>query len=990
MNKKLVLLGAALLLGAASASAQSRVSGRVTDSHGEPVMGATVRVVGTKILTQTDANGNFTISRVPSSAKQLNVTYIGMQSATVSVAGNVQVVLHDNELGEAVVVGYGTAKKIGTVVGAVKKVGGDVVEGKPVVNIADALQGQVAGMQILNNTGDVGDVNNVSILIRGAGSLSASTDPLLVIDGTPVGMAMLSMLNSNDIENVTILKDASATSIYGSRAANGVIYITTKKGRRGEKGVVTISQKIGWSQLARSIGNPASADELLDFQLSNGIITPSSYATYKAHGANTDWQEYGFDNAAPQYQTDASFRGGTESTNYYISTSYLKQNGLTAFSNLKRNTLRSNIESKVNDWISVGLTQGITYNERDQDGYTQQGNNNIRSFSTGTVMMPHYWDPYDPESQATHMIWGMGSSGYDSKWLLEQQPQAVKDVVFQGNAYVQLTPLKGLTIRSQLGLYATDTRASSRQTTEFAELAGTSAEGTESHSRSSQWTITNTAEYKFTIKKDHAVTLLAGHEGIKYDSNGFSATASGFQDNDLMLLSNATTPEDPSQSQSKYEYLSFFGRGDYAFKDRYFANITVRSDASSRFGSSNRTAVFVSGGVAWDIMKELFMQPASTWLTGLRFSASVGSTGNSGIGNYEHLGLAGTAQYNGDLGLGFVQYPNEELGWEKQIQTNIGLSASFWGRLDLDVTFYHRKTKNMLLGMPLPLTTGQSSQSTNVGEMSNRGIELELNYDIVKTRDWYLSFRGTYSYNINRIDKLFYGLDEWPVRSSLLCYKVGSSLNFYMPIFAGIDREDGKPMWYKVGYSGDAGYDYDPETMTKDESQLDYLYQDTGKKMDPPHQGGFGLTASWKGLTLVADFTYVIGKYMVDNTYFFATSSQNAEQGYNVDRDYIYNRWQKVGDEASLPAYGIDSQFDTHLLENASFMRLKNLTLSYDLPKRWCERTGFVEGVRVNFTGRNLFTVTKYQGADPEIGTNISLSGFPATRDYTLGIEVRF
>ncbi len=987
-KQKLVLLGAALLLGAATASAQTRVKGRVTDSHGEPVMGAAIRVAGTKIVTTTDENGNFTLSNVPASAKHLNITYIGMQAATASISGNVNVVLRDNELNEAVVVGYGTAKKLGTVVGSVKKVGGEVVEGKPVLNVADALQGQVSGMQVLNNSGDVGNVNNVSITIRGEGSVSASTTPLIVVDGTPVGVSMLSLINSSDIESVTTLKDASATSIYGSRAANGVIYITTKRGRTGEKAQVTVSQKIGWSQLANSIANPASADELLDFQFLNNIISPTEYTKYKEHGANTDWQKYGFDNAAPMYNTEIGIRGGSERTTYYLSGSYLKKAGLTQFSNIKRTTMRTNIESKVKDWLSVGINQGFSYSEREYDGYTQNGNNNIRSFTTAVYTMPRYWDPYDPESQKNHEVWGMGD--LDSKYCLQQQPRTMKDIVYNGSGFVQLTPVKGLTIRSQLGLYATDTRSSRRLLMGLAAVESSTGTRSESHSRSTMWTITNTAEYKFNIGKDHFFTVLLGQEGIKSDANGFSASVSGIQDDRLALLSNGTTPENPSQSESKTEYLSFFGRADYALKEKYYANVTVRSDASSRFGKDNRTAVFVSGGLAWDIIKEDFMLASRSWLTDLRLSASVGSTGNSEIGNYGYFALSASGQYGGQLAYAYAQFPNSKLGWEKQIQGNIGIAATFFGKLHVDLNLYNRKTKNMLMSMPLPLTTGMSAQTMNIGEMSNRGVEVELGYDILKTRDWFLNFHATYAYNTNKIDKLFYDLDEWPMKGNLLCYQVGKSLNFYMPIFAGIDRTDGKPMWYKVGYKGKAGYDYNPETMTKDESQIDDLYQDTGKRLTAPHTGGFGLTLAWKGLTLTADFTYVIGKYLVDNTRYFATSYGNASSGYNVDKDYIYNRWMKPGDEAKYPAYGTDSQFDTSLLEKASFMRLKNLSLSYDLPKHWMERTKFIENVRFNFTGRNIFTVSPFKGADPEIGTNISLSNFPATRDFTLGVEVTF
>lgn len=991
MNKKLVLLGAGLLLTAATASAQQHVTGKVTDSHGEPVMGATVRVAGTKIATTTDAQGNFRLSNVPASAKKLNVSYIGMQAQTVSVAGNVKVVLKDNELGEAVVVGYGSAKKVGTIVGSVKKVSGEVVEGKPVANIADALQGQIAGMSIINGSGDAGSINNVSITIRGTGSVSASSTPLLVVDGTPVGISMLSLLNSSDIESITTLKDASATSIYGSRAANGVIYITTKKGHKNEKAVVTIAQKIGWSQLARSIGNPMSADELLDFQLSHGIIYGDQYAEYKAHGANTNWQKYGFDNAAPMLNTDFSVRGGSENTNYYISGSYLNQDGLTKFSEFKRYTLRTNIDSKLNDWLSIGVNQSITYTERHSDGYTVQGTNNLRSASLTAIGFPAYWDPYDEESQKDHMIWGMGSGGYDSKWLLDMQPYRVNDIVYNGSAYLQLNPVKGLTIKSQLGLYATETQSKQVQfTPSAAQMLGYSSTASASSSRSSLWTITNTIEYKFDLGQDHDLTLLAGHEGIKSDSWGFSASASGLEDDDLVLISNATTPEMGSESKSKYEYLSFFGRVDYGFKKKYYANFTVRSDESSRFGKSNRQALFYSGGIMWDMMQENFMREQSSWLTSLQLKASVGSTGNSEVGNYGHLGITGTTQYNGQTGFGFAQYANPDLGWEKQIQFNFGFSATLFSKLTVDLNAYYRKTKDMLMSTPIPLTTGLSSQMQNIGEMSNRGVELEVRYDAIRTRDWYLGFRATYSFNRNRIDKLFYDLDEWPMTSYLLNYIKGKSLNFYMPIYAGVDKEDGAPMWYKKGYSGKAGYVYDPETMTKDETQIDDLYQDTGKQQEPPHVGGFGITASWKGISLTADFSFMLKKYMVNNAYFFVTSRQNAINGYNLDRDMLTKMWQKVGDEAELPGYDYESQFDTHVLENASFLRLKNLTLAYEFPKTLVQKTKFISNIRLNFTTRNLFTVTKYKGADPENGSNLSTNGFPATRDYTFGLEVQF
>lgn len=984
MNKKSVLLGVGFLLSAASAMAQQVVTGKVVDSQGDPVMGATVHVHGTKISTQTDVDGNFKLTDVPATAKKLNVSFIGMQAETVSVAGNVKVVLKDNELGEAVVVGYGTAKKVGTLVGSVKKVDSEIIAGKPSVNVADALQGQVSGMQVNSNSGDVGAAGSVSIVVRGNGSVTASNAPLIVVDGSPAGAEMLSMLSSNDIESVTTLKDASATSIYGSRASNGVIYITTKKGRKNEKAIVTVSQRVGWSQLARSIGNPMSADELLNFQLEHNVITPEQYTKFKKHGANTDWQKWAFDNAAPMVSTDLSIRGGSENTNYFVSASYLDQDGLTLGSDYRRYTFRTNLESKLNDWLAVGINQSIGYTERSTNRSTENGSIYLDSYSTVAETYPRYWDPFDP-STPVHHIWG-NDQIYNPKWMTNVNNPKQSDIVYNGSAYVQLTPLKGLTLRSQLGLFATDTRFHNYMSPSSADLIGAQAGVLAQSLRNSQWTITNTAEYKFDLGENHHFTLLAGQEGIKADGWEFTAKADKLTDDRFNLLSHALVPAPASEARYKYEYLSFFGRVDYNLKNKYYANFTVRNDQCSRFGKENRSAMFYSGGLMWDLMAEDFMRPASTWLTGLQLKASVGSTGNSGIGNYGHLGLTGVTRYNGQLGFLSSSFESPELGWEKQIQFNFGFNASLFGRLDVDFNAYYRKTKNMLMSVPLPGTTGQASEMQNVGQLSNRGVELELNYNVVRSKDWNVNVYAIYSYNVNRVDALFHGLKEWPIDFTSLI--VGESMNFYLPIYAGVDETDGKPMWYKKGYKGDPGYVFNPETMTKDASQLEFIKQDTGKKLYAPHNGGFGFSASWKGLSLNADFSFMLGKYMLNKSYLMSTITENA--AFNLDRDLLTEMWTKPGDHAKLPAFGEHAAFDTHVLENSSFMRLKNLTLAYELPKSWMDATRFFKSVRVNFTARNLFTVTKYKGADPELNASYSVGGFPATRDYTFGVEVSF
>lgn len=992
MKQKLLLLGACLLMFVGSVSAQKRVTGRVVDASGEPVIGATVRVDGTKVVTITDDKGNFTFNSLPASAKRVSVTYIGMEKATANVSGNMRIVMKQNDqmLDEAVVVGYGTARKIGTVVGSVTKVTGETIAETPATNVMDAMQGQVAGLAVYNTTGDAGSINSQSFTIRGTGSLQAGNTPLIVVDGSPVDASIMGLMNPADIESITTLKDASATSIYGSRAANGVIYVTTKKGRRGgEAAVVTIGQRIGWSQLARSIGNPMNSTELLDFQLENGIISAADYAMYKSHGSNINWQKYHFRNDAPMYETDFSIRGGSQNTAYYVSANYLKNTGVDNASFMKRYNVRTNVDSKVNDWMSFGINQNIVYTDRNSNGYTQAGSNNMRSYSTAAYVFPSYWDPYYEGYPEEHMIWGM--EDYDTKWLAGMQPKKTNDLIYNGSAFIQLNPIKGLTIKSQLGLYATNTKYTYTMLPGFpGEEAG---QRYISDSRSAQWTITNTAEYKFTVNDIHELTFLVGQEGIRYNDEGFTVGATGTTDNRLLLLSNQTEANwsDISESATEYQFLSFFGRADYSLKNKYFANFTVRNDQSSRFGKTNRSAMFYSGGVNWRVRRESFMDNL-WWLNDLDVRFSVGSTGNASIPNYESLGLVGTTQYAGVPGWGIAQPSNTELGWEKQIQTNLGFNARLFDRLDVEFNWYVRMTKDMLMDIPLPTTTGFSQQKMNIGQLSNRGIELTVGYDVIKAKrkgDLQLHVRANYAYNTTQIDELFYGIEEWPMESYLLCYKVGESLNYYMPIYAGVDKEDGAPMWYKKGHKGDVVHEFNPETMTKDASNVSNISQDTGKSYYAPHTGGFGIFAGWKGFSLQADFAFVLGKYMVNNTYLWATDPGSLKSGNNADRDML-DIWKQPGDIATLPAFQYSHQFDTHLLENSSFLRLKNLTLAYDLPSKWMDATKFMKAARLNFTARNLFTVTKYKGADPELNKNVSYGAYPATRQFVLGVEVTF
>ena len=979
--RKITMLLCCLLFSIGYATAQTqKVSGVVLSKEdGQPVIGASVLVEGTTMGTITDIDGHFELLRVPNDAKNIQVSYVGMESTTEAIKSVMKIILApDSELlEEVVVVGYGSGKKVGTVIGSISTVKSDKIALKPTANAMDALQGQVSGLQVYTSSGEPGSTS--SIRLRGVGSLSAGNSPLFVLDGVPVGGGILTTMNPNDIENITVLKDASATSIYGSRAANGVVYITSKRGKMSEKAVVTLYGSVGWSKLARRIGDPMSSNELLAYQLRNGILDQETHDTFKASGYNTKWEDYFFDKNVPVYSTNLSIQGGTAKTRYYVSGSYFDQKGIAPRSQYDRYTLRSNIDTQANDWLKFGLNIGGSYDHNQSSPFTKSGSNNLNGGILGTLLNQPYYNPYGESGENLDVIPGLNR--YSPYFLANKMYDKANTAQINTSAYVEIKPIEGLTIKSQFGLEAYDWRSSYIQySTHPSSTQG--GKSIEDFSRNAKLTSTNTVEYKFSIDDDHKFTLLAGHEGVNNDNHGFSAASMGQNDDRLTLLKAGTEAEwaNMAHSKSTYNYLSFFGRIDYSWKDKYFADFSVRNDESSRFGKDNRSATFAAGGLMWNIKKEDFMEDVD-FITDLKLKGSVGSTGNSEIGNYAHLGLVGTTQYNGQGGWLISNPENDKLGWETQILTNVGFDVTFFNKFQFDLTYYRRKTKDMLMSVPLPYTTGFGSQMSNVGSMLNTGVELSMNLTLYQDRDWFVALNANYAYNKNKITKLFYGLDEWIIPNTSVSYRVGHPVEMYMPIYAGVDPEDGLQMWEIPG----------TDEVTKDKRYADagLLDQPTGKYRYAPHNGGFNIIAQWKGLSLNADFSWVYGKYMINNDRFFSENSDIASMGVNQSK-VMSNEWQEVGQVTNIPKFGSERSFDTHLLENASFLRLKNLGIGYELPKNLVRKTQLLERVRFNMNFRNMLTITPYKGADPEMDSNLSMGAYPNTKQISIGAEITF
>ena len=979
MKRKFMLLLTCLFIGIGLVTAQvTKVTGTViSEEDGLPVVGASILVKGTAVGTVTDMDGKFQLPNVPSSAKTLVISFIGMQSQELPIKQTMNVILKpDTEtLEEVVVLGYGSGKKIGSIVGSVAKVNSEKLSAKPVANAMDALQGQVSGLQVYTSSGEPG--SSSSSYIRGVGSLTADNEPLYVLDGTPVSSSVMVMMNPNDFESVTVLKDASATSIYGSRAANGVIYITTKRGKIGEKAVITASGNYGTARLARRVSNPMNSTELLNYQLSHGIIKQETYDKYINSGIDTNWEDYFFKDDAPTYQANLSIQGGSNKTMYYVSGSYYFQDGITPRSEYNRYTFRSNLESRPTDWLRFGANFGATYDEQQTSLFTYQGSNNLNGGIFGTILNPTYYNPYGEDGSKLDVIPGLNR--YSPYYLSDKQPSSSNTAQLDGTAFIQLNPIEGLTIRSQFGIEAYDFRQTSKRLASHPN-ATQGGYTYEAFRRNAKLTITNTAEYNFKIKDIHDFTILIGQEGIKNDYQRFGSETTGQSDDRLSMLEAGTAATLLGADENDlytYQFLSFFGRINYALNDKYFADFSIRNDASSRFGKDNRNAIFMSGGLMWNMKKESFLEDVN-FLSDLKLKASIGTTGNSSIGNYDHLALVGTNLYNAQGGWKINTPGNGDLGWEKQTLANIGIEASFWNKYRIELTYYNKKTSNMLMDVPVPYTSGFSSITLNVGSMTNSGVEIAVSLDLLKTKDWFVGFNMNYAYNKNKITELFYGYDEWAMPNYLVSYNVGEPVQYYMAEWAGVDPADGQQMWYIPGTDGETTKEYDEER----------LQQATGKKRYAPHNGGFGLNVSWKGLSLNADFAWVLGKYMVNNDYYFAANPYNFA-GYNQSKD-VLNEWKEPGDITDIPAYGNVMQFDTHLLENASFLRLKNISLSYTLPKNWLLPTKVIQGVRIMATARNLFTITNYKGADPELDTNLTYGAYPNTKQFTIGAELTF
>lgn len=952
------------------------VKGTVFDGEtNEPLIGVTIMQEGTNNGVITDIDGSYSIEIKGVAKATLVYSYIGMQSQQHVVTPqthklDITMKSDAQMVDEVVVVAYGVRKK-GTIAGSVSTVKSEKMENVPAPSFDQALQGQSAGLTVISNSGEPSKA--AVFQIRGTNSINSGTAPLFILDGVPISSADFNTLSPNDIESISVLKDASSTSIYGARAANGVVVITSKRGLSMDKAKVTLRAQYGFSQLARTNWELMNTPERIAFEKEIGIDAGQDYNLLSRTDIN--WLDMVFNDRAPLQNYEISVNRATDRLNYYVSGGFYDQEGIAQSSEFRRYNLRANAEVKASSWLKIGTNTMSAYEETQQadDGsYTI-----VTPISASRFMLP-YWNPYKKDGSLATIKDGSWAGTSENPILyMEQNPVKYKKYKVLSTVYAEITPIENLTIRSQFGVDYTHTTAFMQS---FPSLSVNNGLGTAARRSTDMLSLTETttANYRFNIKDDHQFNVMLGQEGVDYRYEGFDVYSKGQTNDFLTNVSAGTRASSWADTFSSYAYLSFFLRGEYNYKDLYYADFSVRTDASSRFGKDHRWGTFWSLGFMWNAKQENFLKDID-WLTNAQVALSTGTSGNSEIPNYDHLALvAGGPNYNDEAGIYPAQSGNEELGWEQTWSNNVGVRLGFWNRANLNVEFYHKKTTNMLMSVPESYAvTGEGYRWKNVGAMVNRGVEITADGDIIRTKDFVWNVSANVSYNMNKLTELYNGVEEYVNSTTGVKFMVGHSVHeFFLNRYAGVNPANGDALWYdKDG------------NITNEYRESDKVM--TGKTFDSPWMGGFGTTLSWKGFQLSAQFSWMAKRFVMNNDRFFEESN-GLYTVYNQSRRLLYDRWKKPGDLTDIPRYGEVAQLDDRFLENASFMRLKNLSLAYTLPQSLLKKSKFFTSARLYIQGQNLWTITGFNGLDPEVASNVYQAQYPATRQFTFGAELSF
>ena len=997
----LFLLG----IGLVHAQQEKTVSGLVTDQNTIPLPGVNILVKGTTTGTQSDFDGNYAI--VASEGDVLVFSYLGQRTTerTVGAANviNVQMEEDAQALEEVVVIGYGNQeeKKIIQNVGIVKE---EAIENLQVVSADQLLQGQTAGTQIVNASGVLGSA--AVIRVRGVNSINSGSQPLIVIDGVPItdtagstlnrggntGINPLSYVNPNDIASLTVLKDAGATSIYGSRGANGVILITTKKGRRNSDAKVTLDVN---TQFSRSTDVPEilTADEFRSFKsevatIQNGgtAVSPEDLGLGALGSGGTDWLA-GVQRTGISQNYNLGVRGGSEKTSYFFGLDYQDAEGFIIGNDQQRSGARINIDTDVNSWLKAGMNLGVTNNRLNRIGIE----NNINAPFTTAFLQSPVVRAFDDEGNFVQS--GSFIPNIFARVALDFDELKTFRVI--GNAYTEVTPFDGLTWRSEFGV----DKLTVEETVRNAEFNTPGGAAQQIYVAEDRWLTNQTLTYSPNIGEDHTLNVLAGLNYEETLRTRLNVTSTGFLTDGLRNIGSGATPSILNGDRFPTRLFGLFSRVTYDYKGKYLVEGSIRRDGSSRFGKNNRFGYFWSAAAGWVISEENFMEDVS-WIDYLSFRASIGTVGNDRLGTFPSLGLfnaGGFGDYNGESGVVPNQPENPDIKWEESETLDIGLKSTFLnGRLNFNMAYFKKTTTDLLLNQILPPQTGFTSISRNIGAMENEGWEFDISSVNVRTEN----FEWRTSLNITTIDNTVTKLND-DAATDLQGRKIidgaiqraieGESLNnFFLIRYQGINPQTGDAEWLDVNGN-----------VTTNPGSGDRVV--VGSPL-PDFSGGITNTFTYGNLDLSVLMNYSVGnEVVIDGLRFF--DGNDAIGGIVNIRRQNLNFWRSPGDNAFLPdpnssTFNLFNQRSSQQMLDASYLRVKNITLGYNLPEKALERLGgFISGIRFYATATNLITFKKdeLKGIDPEVTDDIdprfqgeSFFTAPQSKSISLGARLTF
>ena len=1060
MKRKLMLLLACLFVGIGLVTAQTQtITGVViSEEDGQPVIGASVLVKGTQIGAITGVDGDFTLPNVPSSAKTLVISYIGMQTQEVAIKPNIKVFMRsDSEmLDEVMVVAYGTAKK-SAFTGSASVIKSETLEKRQVSNLSNALSGTVSGVQTQSTNGQPG--TSATVRIRGIGSMYASNNPLYVVDGIPYE-GDISAVNSQDIESMTVLKDAAAAALYGARGANGVILVTTKKGKSGD---TQISLDARWgvnSRLVKNYDVLQNANTYMETAYSalyNGYLYNSGYTAERAYQlANADlfpklgYQVYtipdgqyligrngklnpyatlGYSDGDYYYTPDnwsdemfqsnlrqeynLSVSGGSDKLSYYLSASYLNDEGIIENSGFERISTRMNVDYQAKKWLKLGVN--LSYSnvtsrspgDQDTDAATSSGN----AFFVGNFIAPIYpmyvrnadgsfqynantgYHVYDyGDGSSTNFTRNFMSMSNPMSGFLYDTEKYLMDIL-NGKWYAKIDIIDGLSLTASLGLHIDNTRQHSVGNKYYGQSASYGGSVMQYSSRVYSLDQQYLLNYKKTFG-NHNLDILAGYESMDFNTESHYILGYNMYSDKNWTASNVIDRKNGSGSYNEYATIGIITRASYDFNEKYYGSVSYRRDASSRFHPDNRWGNFWSVSAAWDMAKENFISQYD-WINMLKLKASFGQQGNDNLyykgytNYYPYLDQFTVSGSDGVFSDGVLYYKgSKDITWETSNSFNVGVDfALLGGRIDGTIEYFNRQTKDMLYYKPVAMSNGYTQLPMNIGSVRNSGVEIELNYTPIETNDlkWVINWNGTLMKN--KILELHPDLKGEMIDGSYI-YREGESLyQMYLTKYAGVDPDSGEALYWAKDENG-------VEYKDKDWSAAYNSNRQASGDLLPTIYGGVGTTLEFRGFDFSIQCAYQLGGTIYDSGYqAFMHGGDSHYMGYNWHKD-ILNAWTPENRNTNIPRVdAIDKYTNSssdRWLTSSDYFSINNITLGYTLPKRWLRSLG-IGSLRIYGAADNVALFSARKGLDPRMSyTTASTDRYTPIRTISGGLKVTF